>query len=52
VRAGSFVRRVAGTPHYDGVKKSDTESAIIAITGIGPIHYNLSDPNKPGWREV
>ena len=52
VRAGSFVRRVAGTPHYDGVKKSDTEPAIIAITGIGPIHYNLSDPNKPGWREV
>ena len=48
----SFVRRVGGTPHYDGVTKSDTEPAIIAITGIGPIHYNLSDPNKPGGREV
>ena len=44
--------RIAGTPHSDGVKKSDTEPAIIAITGIGPIHTDLSDPNKPGWREV
>jgi len=52
VRAGSFVRRVAKTPHYDGVKKTDTEPAIIAISGIGPIQYHLTDPTKPGWREV
>jgi hypothetical protein len=52
VPAGSFVRRVAGTPHYDGVIKSVSEPAIIAITGIGPIHYHLTDPSKPGWREV
>jgi hypothetical protein len=36
VKAGSFVGRVAKTPHYDGVKKTDTEPAIIAISGIGP----------------
>jgi hypothetical protein len=52
VKAGSFVRRVAKTPHYDGVKKTDTEPAIIAISGIGPIQYHLTDPTKPGWREV
>ncbi len=52
VTAGSFVRRVAGTPHYDGVIKTAPEPCIIAITGIGPIHYHLTDPSKPGWREV
>jgi hypothetical protein len=51
VTAGSFVRRVAKTPHYDGVKKG-AEPALIAISGIGPINYNLTDPTKPGWREV
>jgi hypothetical protein len=50
--AGSFVRRVAKTPHYDGVKKGVAEPAIIAISGIGPIHYHLTDPTKPGWREL
>ena len=50
--AGSFVRRVAGTPHYDGVKKGVAEPAIIAISGIGPIHYHVTDPAKPGWREL
>jgi hypothetical protein len=52
VPAGSFVRRVAKTPHYDGVKKGAAEPAVIAISGIGPIHYHLTDPTKPGWREV
>ena len=52
VPAGSFVRRVAKTPHYDGVKKGAAEPAIIAISGIGPITYHLTDPTKPGWREV
>ena len=50
VKAGGFVRRVARTPHYDGVKSTDHEPAIIAISGIGPIHYHLVDPNQPGWR--
>ncbi len=52
VPAGSFVRRVAKTPHYDGVISSVKEPAVIAISGIGPIHYHLTDPTKPGWREV
>lgn len=50
--AGSFVRRVAGTPHYDGVIRSHSEPAIIAICGIGPVNYALTDPSKPGWRAV
>lgn len=52
VPAGSFVRRVAGTPHYDGVIRGHPEPAIIAICGIGPVNYALSDPSKPGWRAV
>jgi hypothetical protein len=52
VPAGSYVRRVAKTPHYDGVIKSAPEPAVIAISGIGPIHYHLTDESKPGWREV
>ena len=52
VRAGGFVRRVARTPHYDGVKRNAKEPAIIAISGIGPIHYHLTDPSQPGWRKV
>jgi hypothetical protein len=52
VLAGSFVRRVAGTPHYDGVVRGHPEPAIIAICGIGPVNYALSDPSKPGVRRV
>ncbi len=52
VTPGSFVRRVARTPHYDGVKSDAKEPAIIAISGIGPIHYHLIDPSQPGWRKV
>lgn len=52
VKAGSFVRRVAKTPHYDGVIKGVSEPAVIAISGIGPIHYHLIEPDKPGWRAV
>ena len=52
VPAGSFVRRVAGTPHYDGVIRNHAEPAIIAICGMGPVGYKLVDPSKPGWRPV
>jgi hypothetical protein len=52
VPAGSFVRRVAGTPHYDGVIRNHAEPAIIAICGMGPVGYKLVDPSKPGWRSV
>ena len=49
---GSFVRRDAGTPHYDGVLRSHNEPAIIAICGVGPVNYKLTDPSKTGWRAV
>ena len=52
VRAGGFVRRVAHTPHYDGVKKGEKEPAVIGIFGEGPIDLRLSDPSKPLVREV
>jgi hypothetical protein len=52
VPAGSFVRRVAGTPHYDGVIRGHPEPAIIAICGVGPVNYMLSDPSMPGVRRV
>jgi hypothetical protein len=52
VGAGGFVRRVARTPHYDGVKRDATEPAMIAISGIGPIQYHLTDTSQPGWRKL
>ena len=52
VAAGSFVRRVAGTPHYDGVIRGHSEPAIIAICGMGPVNYKLVDQASPGWRAV
>ncbi len=52
VPAGSYVRRVALTPHYDGVIRSHNEPAVIAICGIGPVNVTLNDPSKPPWREV
>ena len=50
--AGTFVRRVATTPHYDGVKADGKEPAVIAICGIGPITFHNSEPGTPGWRKV
>lgn len=50
--AGSFVRRVAGTPHYDGVIRDHHEPAVIAICGMGPVNYKLVDPTQPGYRRV
>jgi hypothetical protein len=52
VVAGSFVRRVAGTPHYDGVIKGYPKPAIIAICGTGPVNYVSVDPSQPGVRRV
>jgi hypothetical protein len=52
VPAGGFVRRVAHTPHYDGVKPSAKEPAVIGIFGIAPVHFELVDASKPGWRRV
>ena len=50
--AGSFVRRVARTPHYDGVRKDGTEPAVIAICGMGPITFHATEAGTPGWRKV
>src|SRR5438477_3658695 len=50
VPAGGFVRRVARTPHYDGVKKSTTEPVVIGIFGLAPVDLKLVDPSKPAWR--
>ena len=52
VPAGGFVRRVAHTPHYDGVKKGGKEPAVIGIIGVAPIELKLVDPSKPPVREV
>jgi hypothetical protein len=52
VPAGGFVRRVARTPHYDGVKRDAKEPAVIALFGIAPVDLTLVDPSKPGWRQV
>ena len=51
VPAGGFVRRVAHTPHYDGVRSDATEPAVIALSGVGPVDLKLVDPSKPGWRQ-
>jgi hypothetical protein len=52
VPAGGFVRRVARTPHYDGVRKDAKEPAVIGIFGIAPVHFELVDPSKAGWRKL
>ena len=52
VPAGGFVRRVAHTPHYDGVRKGGTEPAVIGIFGQAPIEFKLVDPTKPRVRAV
>jgi hypothetical protein len=50
--AGSFIRRVARTPHYDGVKKDAKEPAVIAICGIGPITRHAVEAGSPGVRKL
>jgi hypothetical protein len=52
VPTGGFVRRVARTPHYDGVKKGATKPAVIALFGIAPVEFELIDQRRPGWRQV
>jgi hypothetical protein len=51
VPANGFVRRVAGTPHYDGVVKNAKDPAVIALFGIAPVELKLVDPSKPAWRQ-
>ena len=52
VPAGGFVRRVARTPHYDGVKKDAHEPAVIGLFGIAPVQFELADPGQPAWRAL
>jgi hypothetical protein len=49
---GTFIRRVARTPHYDGVKKNGAEPAVIAICGMGPITFHNAEPGTQPWRQV
>jgi hypothetical protein len=49
--AGTFIRRVAHTWHYDGVKRDGTMPATIAICGIGPNNPKYKEPNA-GTRRV
>jgi hypothetical protein len=52
VPTGSYIRRVAGTPHFDGVPPNGTEPVVIAICGEGPVKLTYLDPDQPGWRKV
>jgi hypothetical protein len=52
VPAGGFVRRVARTPHYDGVQKDASDPAVIALFGMAPVQFELVDPTRPGWRKL
>src|ERR1700732_708575 len=52
VSAGGFVRRVAGTQHYDGVRRGAKEPAVIALFGIAPVKFELVDPGRPAWRQI
>ena len=52
VPAGGFVRRVARTPHYDGVKESAKVPTVIALFGLAPVDLKLVDASKPAWRRL
>jgi hypothetical protein len=52
VGPGGYVKRTARTPHYDGVVPSQSDPAVIAIFGLGPVDLQLVDPTKPSWRHV
>ena len=50
VYPGGFVRRVAGTPHYDGARADAAEPVVIAVSGLGPVHQEWVDPSQPVLR--
>jgi hypothetical protein len=50
VYPGGFVRRVAGTPHYDGARAGAAEPTVIAVSGTGPVRRAWSDPAQPPAR--
>jgi hypothetical protein len=52
VHPGGFVRRVAGTPHYDGARADAAEPAVIAVSGVGPVRQAWVDPSQPVLRRA
>jgi hypothetical protein len=50
VYPGGFVRRVAGTPHYDGARGDAAEPAVIAVSGTRPVGQQWVDPAQPVLR--
>jgi hypothetical protein len=52
VGPGGYVKRTARTPHYDGVPQGQSDPAVIAIFGLGPVELQLVDTTKPSWRQV
>ena len=52
VPAGGYVKRTAGTFHYDGVPAGIKEPVTVAVFGIGPVDIKLADPKLPAWRHV
>ena len=52
VPAGSFVRRIAHAPHYDGAMKAACEPAVIALFGLDAVQGALVDPSELGWYRV
>ena len=51
VYPGGFVRRVAGTPHYDGARADAAEPAVIMVSGDGPVGQKWVDPSQPVLRQ-
>jgi hypothetical protein len=51
VHPGGFVRRVAGSPHYDGAHPDADEPAVIVVSGLGPVKQAWVDPSQPGLRQ-
>jgi hypothetical protein len=49
---GTFITRVAGTPHYDGVKAGEKEAAMIAICGMGPLVQTRVNPQVLGVQRI
>jgi catechol 2,3-dioxygenase-like lactoylglutathione lyase family enzyme len=47
-----IVRRVAGTPHYDGARADAAEPAVIAVSGVGPVRQAWVDSSQPVLRRL
>ena len=45
------MRRVAGTPHYDGARADAAEPAVIMASGDGPVGQQWVDPSQPVLRQ-